>query len=264
MKSTVVERPAMEEHGMATVGHQPGGGCAPSQPGGAAAPVEGAAAGVAEVDLDDLAQAAAALETASASAVVRWARERFGRSLVLACSFQDAVLLDVSVRVDPSIEVVFLDTGYHFPETLDYVETLRARYGLNLRVVHPGPDAAAVPCGAEGCCQVRKVLPLARALAGRQAWVSGVRRADAPTRADAPVVGWDAARGMVKVNPLATWTDDDVARYQRDHDLPVHPLVPHGYLSIGCAPTTRPVAAGEDPRAGRWAGTDRTECGLHV
>jgi phosphoadenosine phosphosulfate reductase len=229
---------------------------------GAARPV--GAAAVEAVSPNELAEVAARLETASASAVVRWAHERFGRSLIVACSFQDAVLLDVTVRVDPQVEVVFLDTGYHFPETLAYVEELRARYELNLRVVRPGPEADGVPCGAEGCCQVRKVLPLGRALAGRSAWVSGVRRADAPTRADAPVVGWDAARAMVKVNPLATWTDDDVARYQRDHDLPVHPLVPRGYLSIGCAPTTQPVAPGADPRSGRWAGSERTECGLHV
>lgn len=213
---------------------------------------------------DELAEVSAGLETAPAGAVLRWAVERFGRSLVYSCSFQDAVLLDLAVAADPGIEVVFLDTGFHFPETLDYVETLRSRYDLNLRVVTPGPEAAATPCGAEGCCQVRKVLPLARALRGRQAWVSGVKRVDAPTRAGTPVVAWDAARDMVKVNPLATWTEDDVRHYQRDHGLPVHPLVHRGYLSIGCAPTTRPVAPGEDPRAGRWADSDKTECGLHV
>lgn len=213
---------------------------------------------------DELAGLSAAFETAPAGAVLRWAVERFGRSLVYACSFQDAVLLDLAMAADPGMAVVFLDTGHHFPETLAYVEQLRARYDLDLTVARPGPEAAAVPCGAEGCCQLRKVAPLARALRGRQAWVSGVKRVDAPTRAGTPIVSWDAARSMVKVNPLATWTEDDVRHYQHDHGLPTHPLASRGYLSIGCAPTTRPVAPGEDPRAGRWSGSDRTECGLHV
>lgn len=217
------------------------------------------------IDRAEVAEAARRLETASAGAVLRWALARFGRTnVVVASSFQDAVLVDVAVSVDPAVRVVFLDTGYHFAETLAYVETLRTRYDLDLQVVRPGPEAAGVPCGAEGCCQVRKVAPLARALAGRRAWVSGVRRADAATRRSAAAVEWDATRGLVKVNPLVTWTDDDVLHYQRDHDLPVHPLVPRGYLSIGCAPTTVPVAPGADPRSGRWAGSDRTECGLHV
>lgn len=217
-----------------------------------------------DVSADELDEVSAAFETAPAGAVLDWAVERFGSSLVYACSFQDAVLLDLTVRADPGIEVIFLDTEYHFPETLAYVEQLRSRYDLNLRVMRPGPEADGVPCGADGCCQVRKVAPLARALEGRRAWVSGLKRVDAPTRADAPIVSWDQARGMVKVNPLATWTDDDVRHYEADHGLPVHPLVRRGYLSIGCAPTTRPVAAGEDPRAGRWADSDKTECGLHV
>ena len=128
----------------------------------------------------------------------------------------------------------------------------------------PGPEAAAYPCGSRQCCQFRKVEPLRRALAGKRAWLTSLKRSDGPTRADAPIVSWDAAFGLVKVNPLATWTDDDIASYLADHDLPVHPLVPRGYLSIGCAPTTRPVADGEDARAGRWAGLDKSECGLHV
>ena len=128
----------------------------------------------------------------------------------------------------------------------------------------PGPEAAAHPCGSEQCCQFRKVEPLRQALAGKRAWLTSLKRSDGPTRADAPIVSWDASFGLVKVNPLATWTDRDIASYLADHDLPVHPLVPRGYLSIGCAPTTRPVAEGEDPRAGRWSGLDKSECGLHV
>ena len=216
------------------------------------------------VDLDELASRSAAFETAAAGKVMGWAVERFGSSLSLACSFQDCVIIDLAVEVDPDIEVLFLDTGFHFPETLAYVEEVRARYDLNLRVMTPGPEAETWPCGTERCCDLRKVEPLNRALEGRAAWITGLKRCDAPTRVAAPIVSWDAARGLVKLNPMATWTDDDVANYEVDHGLPVHPLMSQGYLSIGCAPTTRPVAAGEDPRAGRWAGMGKTECGLHV
>jgi len=213
---------------------------------------------------EDLAAISERFETAPASAVIRWAVETFGDSIALAASFEDIVLIDLTTKVAPGIEVVFLDTEAHFPETQSFVEEVRARYGLNLTVTKPGPDAAAHPCGTEKCCQFRKVEPLRRALAGRRAWLTSLKRTDGPTRADAPIVGWDASFGLVKVNPLVTWTDDDIASYLADHGLPVHPLVPQGYRSIGCAPTTRPVAQGEDPRAGRWSGLDKSECGLHV
>lgn len=216
-----------------------------------------------DVDLQELEARSAELENAPASAAIAWAAERFGGEVALACSFQDCVIVDLATGVVPDIEVLFLDTGFHFPETLDYVEQVRARYDLNLTVTKPGPGAEAWPCGTARCCELRKVAPLDAALAGRAAWLTGLKRVDAPTRSEAPIVSWDHARGMVKVNPMATWTDDDVAHYVADHGLPVHPLVPRGYLSIGCAPTTRPVAPGEDPRAGRWAGQDKTECGLH-
>ena len=203
------------------------------------------------------------LATAPPTAVIAWALRRFDGRLVVASSFQDAVLVDVAVAVDPAVEIVFLDTGAHFPETYAYVEALRHRYGLNLTVVAPGPDAAAWPCGSERCCEHRKVAPLRAVLAGREAWITGVKRVDAPSRAGAPVVGTDPVFGLVKVNPLATWTDDDVAGYERDHELPRHPLLERGYRSIGCAPTTRPVGPDDDPRAGRWPGSTKTECGLH-
>jgi len=214
--------------------------------------------------LDELASANAQLETAPAGQVISWALERFGHSMVLACSFQDVVIVDLVHAQKPTIEVVFLDTEAHFPETLDLVERSRARYDLNLTVTKPGPDAAAWPCGSARCCEFRKVQPLKGALAGKAAWITGLKRVDAPTRAAIPVVGFDEAFGLVKINPLATWTDEDIASYEADHDLPVHPLMTQGYRSIGCAPTTKPVADGEDPRAGRWAGSDKTECGLHA
>jgi phosphoadenosine phosphosulfate reductase len=216
------------------------------------------------VDEAQLAAASAGFETASASAVLRWARDTFGSGLALASSFQDCVLVDVAVRQFPEVEVIFLDTGFHFPETLDYVESVRERYDLNLTVLRSDLGPEEWPCGTDRCCERRKVTPLGEALAQRDAWMTGLRRMEASTRTDAPIVGWDESRGLVQVNPLATWTDQDVAGYVTDHNLPVHPLTSQGYLSIGCAPTTRAVLPGEDPRAGRWAGTDKVECGIHL
>jgi phosphoadenosine phosphosulfate reductase len=214
-----------------------------------------------EVELDRVDRQ---LATAPASKAIQWAVDEFGQDLVLAASFQDVVLIDLAVKVDPRIEVVFLDTGAHFPETLQFVEEVRARFDLKLTVTRPEPDASAWPCGTERCCEHRKVAPLRQVLSSKQAWLTSLKRSDAPTRAAAPIVGWDATFGVVKVNPLATWTDDDIDSYLADHDLPVHPLVSRGYRSIGCAPTTRPTTDGEDPRAGRWSGTGKTECGLHA
>jgi phosphoadenosine phosphosulfate reductase len=214
--------------------------------------------------LDQMAELNREFETAPAGKVIAWAVDTFGGSLVLAASFEDVVLIDLATKASPGIEVIFLDTEAHFPETLAFVEQIRARYGLNLTVTKPGPEAAAYPCGSDRCCQFRKVAPLRQAVQGSQAWLTALKRVDAPSRAAAPIVSWDEAFGLVKINPLATWTNEDVASYLADHDLPEHPLWSQGYLSIGCAPTTRPVAPGEDPRAGRWAGLDKTECGLHA
>jgi phosphoadenosine phosphosulfate reductase len=213
---------------------------------------------------DEIAEQSSAFETAPAGLVVAWAVERFGPKLAMSCSFQEAVLIDIAVAVDPGIEVVFLDTGSHFPETLEYVETIRARYDLNLTVTKPVAGAEQWPCGTSRCCEFRKVLPLKQALEGKEAWVTGLKRSDAPTRLNAPILSYEDSWGMVKINPMATWTDQDVMGYAKDHGIPEHPLLSQGYLSIGCAPTTRPVAIGEDPRAGRWADSDKVECGLHI
>jgi phosphoadenosine phosphosulfate reductase len=221
-------------------------------------------ASLADVDLGELARVSAELERKPASAAVRWAWERFGTGIVLASSFQDAVLLDIAMKVAPDIEVVFLDTQYHFPETLEFADELRDRYALNLTVVRPlvEPDELW-KIDTNECCTLRKVEPLARALDGKQAWMTGLRRSEASTRANAPIVGLDAGRGVVKVNPLAAWSDDDVHVYVKDHALPEHPLRDAGYQSIGCWPCTAPVGDGADARSGRWAGTGKTECGLH-
>lgn len=212
----------------------------------------------------ELTERSAEFEAATAGSVIAWAVERFGSNMAVACSFQDAVLVDLVCSADPNIEVIFLDTGAHFPETLAYVETIRSRYGLNLTITTPPVESKEWPCGSEKCCELRKVLPLKQALAGRTAWLTGLKRVDAPTRSSLPIVSYDEKWGMVKINPLATWSDEDATRYEADQRIPRHPLVAQGYLSIGCAPTTRPVARGEDPRAGRWAGSGKVECGLHI
>jgi phosphoadenosine phosphosulfate reductase len=219
---------------------------------------------VAVPDLDELASISARFEGAPAGRIIRWAHDRYGSGLVLAASFQDCVLIDLAVHEVPDIEVVFLDTQYHFDETLAYVEAVRERYGLNLTVMHPEVEPDDLwKTDPDGCCAARKVEPLARALEGKAAWMTGLRRAEAPSRASAPIVGFDLRRGLVKINPIATWSDLDVEGYVRDRGLPVHPLSERGYPSIGCWPCTKPVGNGEDARAGRWAGTDKIECGLH-
>lgn len=202
-------------------------------------------------------------EQATADEVVAWAVERFGHGLSLVCSFQNCVLIDLVTRLDPKVDVIFLDTGAHFAETMTYVERVETQYQLKLRVVTPDTEAEAWPCGSTRCCEMRKLAPLAKALEGRAAWMSGLKRVDSATRAVAPIVEWDSARGLVKVNPIATWTDDAAAHYEAERKLPIHPLFRKGFLSIGCSPTTRPVSPHEDRRAGRWSGTDKNECGLH-
>ena len=214
--------------------------------------------------LSELAEISRSFESKPASSVVQWAADRYGSGLVLAASFQDCVMIDVAVQAVPDIEVVFLDTQYHFAETLWFVEQVRARYDLNLTVMRPKATLDDLwHADPDQCCQVRKVEPLERALNGRAAWMTGLRRDESASRASTPIVSYDVGKGLVKVNPLATWSDFDVEGYIKDRNLPVHPLAERGYTSIGCWPCTRPVGHGEDARAGRWAGSDKTECGLH-
>ena len=211
-----------------------------------------------------LAELSQRFEPQPASAIIRWAVDTFHPHLCMTASMTDAVLIDLAVKVEPSIEVVFIDTGYHFPETLETMERVRRHYGLNLRIMTVPPhDEELWKVDPENCCSAIKVGQLDRALAGKEAWMSGLRRTEAPSRAGTPIVVRDL-RGLVKINPLATWTDLDVAGYVRTHDVPVNPLVEQGYPSIGCWPCTKPVSEGDDARAGRWAGSQKTECGLHL
>lgn len=216
--------------------------------------------------------AAERLDTAPAAEILRWAGEAFDEAFCITSSMTDAVLPHLASRVLPGIDVLFLDTGYHFAETLGTRDAVAATYPVNVVNVRPQQtvaeqDATLRPrlhdSNPDLCCRLRKVEPLNRALEPYLAWGSGIRRRETGQRGGARVVEWDARRGKVKVNPLARWTDDDVERYIADHDVLVNPLVYDGYPSIGCAPCTERVGAGDDPRSGRWAGQRKTECGIH-
>jgi len=213
---------------------------------------------------EELAELNGEFEHLPAPKIIQWAIDTFSPHLCMTASFTDAVLIDLAVQIDPGIEVVFIDTGYHFPETLQTVEDVRRRYGLNLRMMTVARQSEELwAADPENCCSAVKVGQLDRALAGKAAWMSGLRRAEATVRETAPIVVRDL-RGLVKVNPIATWSDAQVQDYIATHDVAVNPLTQQGYLSIGCMPCTSPVADGEHPRAGRWRDQDKTECGLHI
>jgi phosphoadenosine phosphosulfate reductase len=213
---------------------------------------------------EELAELNREFEHLPATKVIQWAVDNFAPHLCMTASMTDAVLIDLAVKVYPAIEVVFIDTGYHFPETLETVEEVRRHYGLNLRIMTVARQQEALwEADPENCCSAVKVGQLDRALAGKEAWMSGLRRTEAAARDTAPVLARDL-RGLVKINPIVTWTDADVAGYIADHDVPVNPLTLRGYPSIGCMPCTTPVGEGEDPRAGRWRGSEKSECGLHM
>lgn len=203
---------------------------------------------------------AAELEDADPREVIRFAAEHLGDDLVLLASFADVVLLDLALSITPDLPVVFLDTGFHFAETLETARRAQVRYRLDLRFVRPALDATDLWAnGTTACCAARKVDPMERALAGHRGWLSGLRRDDHPDRAATPVVERDR-RGLLKFNPLAGWTDADVSAYAAERELIVHPLSFQGYESIGCWPCTEPGSG----RDGRWGDEGRTECGIHA
>jgi phosphoadenosine phosphosulfate reductase len=218
-------------------------------------------------------QAGRDLETASAQDVLRWAIDTFGHRFAIASSMGDGLLAHLAASVEPGVDILFLDTGYHFAETIGTRDAVAASYDVNVRTVLPllsvkqqdeqyGPELWNREPTA--CCAMRKVEPLARALEPYVAWASGIRRDEAVTRRDTRVVEWDDKRGKVKVNPIATWTQAEVDAYVEKHGVLVNPLAYDGFPSIGCAPCTHRVAPGDDPRSGRWSGQAKTECGLHV
>jgi phosphoadenylyl-sulfate reductase (thioredoxin) len=224
---------------------------------------------------EELAGFAAELEGRPPEAILRWAADRYAPRLTFASGFgiEGCVIIDMVARHDLPIDLFTLDTGLLFPETYELWRRLEARYGVTVRGVRPvqtveqqaaseGPALWGVD--PDRCCELRKMAPLRATLEGFDAWISAIRRDQTPDRADAPVVGWDGKFGLVKVNPLVRWTSEDVRTYVRDHDVPYNPLHDRGYPSIGCQPCTTPVAPGEDPRAGRWRGREKKECGLHL
>ena len=213
------------------------------------------------------------LEGAPPQAVLDWALEQWHPDLAIASSMGDAVLAHMASQLRPGVPVLFLDTGYHFAETIGTRDAVATVYDVDVRTVLPLATVADQDAehGArlhdrdpDLCCALRKVEPLARGLAPFWAWASGIRRDEADSRAGIRAVEWDAKRGMAKVNPLYAWTQDDVDAYVVEHGVLVNPLLSDGYPSIGCAPCTRRVEPGADPRSGRWSGTGKTECGLHV
>jgi phosphoadenosine phosphosulfate reductase len=227
------------------------------------------------VDGRATAEAGAALlgPNATAEQLLGWTAETFGDRFVVASNMQDAVLVELAARARPGVDVLFLDTGYHFAETIgtrDAVETV-----YDVRIVNARPEHSVAEQDSllgkdlfardpNHCCALRKVVPLQNTLAGYDAWVTGVRRVEAPTRANTPLITYDEKFGLVKVNPIAAWSDEDMDTYIAEHNILVNPLVAEGYPSIGCAPCTLKPAPGADKRSGRWSGTGKIECGLHT
>lgn len=212
-------------------------------------------------------------EASSPLEIIAWAVETFP-NITFACSFgaEDVVLVDMLQQISPSTDIFYLDTDFHFQETYETRDAIAAKYGLEFVRVSPKltPEEQVAQYGEElwksdpnACCNVRKVEPLTRVLGRYEAWITGIRRDQAPTRANAKKIEYDAKFGLVKFNPIANWTSDDVWDYIRERGLIYNPLHDRNYPSIGCEHCTRPVMPGEDPRAGRWSGSDKTECGLH-
>jgi phosphoadenosine phosphosulfate reductase len=223
-------------------------------------------------DVDSLAEE---FETRSAEDLLTWAADRFDGRIVLTCSWQkqSSVLVHMLTTLGAQVRIAELDTGLFFPETYATRERLVERYGLRVERIAPERTVAEQERDEgprlwerdpDRCCALRKVAPLARALEGMDAWITGVRRAQSAARASARKIEYDASRDIVRLLPLADWTDEDVTGYLYAHDVPYNPLHDQGYPSIGCTPCTRAVRPGEDPRAGRWAGRDKDECGLHL
>jgi phosphoadenosine phosphosulfate reductase len=217
----------------------------------------------------------AALTGQSPQAILRWAVQTFHPRLTMATAFgaEGCCLIHMLAEIEPAVRLFNLDTGYQFKETLELRERIKERYGMAVEMIQPELTVAEYEAEHGGplyghrpdqCCHDRKVLPLRRAVVGYDAWLSAIRGDQTAHRAVASVVQWDAKFDLVKVNPLLGWTRKDVWDFVMKHEVPYNPLHDQGYPSIGCWPCTRPVRDGEEERAGRWAGTVKKECGLHV
>ncbi|MFC9609519.1 phosphoadenylyl-sulfate reductase [Streptomyces sp. NPDC056938] len=226
-----------------------------------------------EPDLRELAERAGRdLEDASALEILTWAVDTFGKRFCVTSSMEDAVVAHLASRARPGVDVVFLDTGYHFEETIGTRDAVEAVMDVNVITLTPRQTVAEQDAefgpklhdrDPDLCCAMRKVKPLEDGLSSYTAWATGLRRDESQTRANTPVVGWDEKRRKVKVSPIARWTQDDVEAYVAEHGVLTNPLLMDGYGSVGCAPCTRRLLEGEDARAGRWAGRNKTECGIH-
>ena len=215
------------------------------------------------------------LEGSEPEEIIRWAVETYGDDLALSASFgggEGMALLDMISKITDKVTVLTIDTGFIFRETAEFREEVMRRYKLPVEVLRPTLTVEEQverygdqmrTCTPDLCCQVRKIEPLQRALQGYDAWMTGIRREQTPQRANTKIAAWEERYNAAKIAPLAAWTDEQVWDYVKRHDVPVNPLLHQGYKSIGCEPQTRPVHDDEDPRAGRWAGMDKTECGLH-
>jgi phosphoadenosine phosphosulfate reductase len=223
----------------------------------------------------EIQQAADELRSASAREILSWAVQRFYPRLTMATAFgaEGCCILHLLAEIEPRVRVFNLDTGYQFAETLELRDRIKARYGIEVEYVraettveqyeaeHGGPLYLHRP---DQCCYDRKIVPLRRAIEGYEAWISAIRKDQTTDRGKADVIQLDRKFGLVKINPLLNWTKSDVWRLILDHEIPYNPLHDQGYPSIGCWPCTAPVGEGQDDRAGRWAGTGKKECGLHV
>jgi len=217
--------------------------------------------------------ATAGLEGADAAEVIRWAADSFAGRVVSTQAMANTTMSHLISTIAPEIPIIFLDTGYHFPETLATRDDLAARTNIKLLTITPAQSIAEQDAeygkdlwarDPDLCCALRKVRPMEEALVGYEAWITGLRISSATSREEVPVVQFDEKRGVLKISPMLHWSDEDLLRYTLENDVPVNPLMYDGYPSIGCAPCTARVAPGADPRSGRWAGQDKIECGLHT
>jgi phosphoadenosine phosphosulfate reductase len=223
---------------------------------------------------EDWTEVNAQLAGATPHEILQWAVDRFSPRLTMATAFgpEGCILLHLLAEIEPRVRVFNLDTGYQFPETLELRDRIAERYGIEVEMVRPETTVAEYEArhggplyvaNSDQCCYDRKIVPLRRALVGYDAWVTAIRADQSQHRAAAPIVGPDPKFGLVKINPLLRWTKRDVWAFIVTHRVPYNPLHDQGYPSIGCWPCTKVVGAGEDERAGRWAGQAKTECGLH-
>lgn len=230
-------------------------------------------------DESELALLNSRFEAATPQEILAWALEKFGPRLTMATAFGAegcvliAMLSEIKERIGISPDIFNLDTGYQFPQTLALKEKLEKTYNLAIRFVRPTETVEEMETRLNGpiyqsnpdlCCNLRKVLPLRSALAGFSAYITAIRRDQTPERSGIPIIGYDPRHGILKLSPLANWTKDDVQSFIKTHDVPMNILYQQGFTSIGCWPCTRPTRDGEDERAGRWAETEKRECGLHL